>query len=46
MTSFTGRPEEILKRTYGQIDNVLRNVISKVLKYGRGKKLINNKNKL
>ncbi len=46
VTSFTGRPEEILKRTYGQIDNVLRNVISKVLKYGRGKKLINNKNKL
>lgn len=46
VTSFTGRPEERFKRTYGKIDNVLRNTISRIFKYGRGKKLINSKNRL
>lgn len=41
VTSFTGRPEEKIKRAYGVIDNMLRNFISKTLKIGRGKKLIN-----
>lgn len=37
VTSFTGRPEEKLKRMLGVIDNGLRNFISKTLKIGRGK---------
>jgi Rps23 Pro-64 3,4-dihydroxylase Tpa1-like proline 4-hydroxylase len=41
VTSFTGRPEESGKRILGVIDNFLRNTISKALKIGRGKKLIN-----
>jgi Rps23 Pro-64 3,4-dihydroxylase Tpa1-like proline 4-hydroxylase len=46
VTSFTGRPDEILKRSIGVIDNALRNFVSRSLKLGRGKKLINNlKNK-
>jgi hypothetical protein len=41
VTSFTGRPEESGKRILGALDNVIRNTISKVLKVGRGKHLIN-----
>jgi len=45
VTSFTGRPDENLKRVYGTIDNYFRNKISKMLKIGRGKKLINREEK-
>jgi Rps23 Pro-64 3,4-dihydroxylase Tpa1-like proline 4-hydroxylase len=41
VTSFTGRPEEKFKRIIGTIDNSLRNLVSKTLKIGRGKYLIN-----
>jgi hypothetical protein len=41
VTSFTGRPNENLKKVYGVLDNALRNIVSKSLKIGRGKKLIN-----
>jgi len=41
VTSFTGRPEEKIKRALGTIDNALRNVVSKTLKKGRGTKLVN-----
>jgi len=41
VTSFTGRPEQPLRRFFGVIDNVLRNVVSKTLKIGRGKNQIN-----
>ena len=40
VTSFTGRPDEKLKRIVGVIDNGLRNSISKTLKIGRGKHLM------
>ncbi len=43
VTSFTGRPEEIFKKTLGVIDNLVRNSASKILKIGRGKGLINKK---
>jgi Rps23 Pro-64 3,4-dihydroxylase Tpa1-like proline 4-hydroxylase len=43
VTSFTGRPEEKLKRVISAPDNFLRNFISKTLKIGRGKNLINNR---
>lgn len=43
VTSFTGRPEEMGKRAIGVVDNVLRNTVSKVLKYGRGKDQTNAK---
>lgn len=42
VTSFTGRPEEKLKRLWGNVDNGLRNFVSKTLKVGRGRRLINN----
>ena len=45
VTSFTGRPNEILKRVYGVMDNTLRNIVSKSLKIGRGKTLINKSQK-
>lgn len=45
VTSFTGRPEEHGKRILGVVDNFLRNTVSKVLKIGRGKGLINKHNK-
>jgi len=45
VTSFTGRPKERGKRILGVVDNFLRNTISKVLKIGRGKELINKHNK-
>jgi Rps23 Pro-64 3,4-dihydroxylase Tpa1-like proline 4-hydroxylase len=41
VTSFTGRPEEMLKRVVGVADNALRNVVSKTLKKGRGRHLVN-----
>ena len=43
VTSFSGRPGEIFKRGYGQVDNLLRNSFSKFLKFRSGKKLINNR---
>jgi len=45
VTSFTGRPEERGKRIFGVVDNFLRNTVSKALKIGRGKGLINKHNK-
>lgn len=41
VTSFTGRPEETLKRVAGPLDNALRNTVSRVLKIGRGKDEVN-----
>jgi len=41
VTSFTGRPEEKIKRAFGIVDNALRSFVSKTLKIGRGKHLIN-----
>ena len=44
VTSFMGRPEQPIKRMIGLIDNFLRNMVSKTLRIGRGKNLVN-KNK-
>ena len=41
VTSFTGRPEEKIKRVIGVVDNTLRNIVSKTLKIGRGGNLAN-----
>jgi Rps23 Pro-64 3,4-dihydroxylase Tpa1-like proline 4-hydroxylase len=41
VTSFTGRPEEKIKRVVGVADNALRNFVSNTLKIGRGKHLVN-----
>jgi Rps23 Pro-64 3,4-dihydroxylase Tpa1-like proline 4-hydroxylase len=41
VTSFTGRPDEKVKRVLGVIDNSLRNGLSRTLKVGRGKNLVN-----
>ncbi|WAH56946.1 2OG-Fe(II) oxygenase [Pseudomonas silvicola] len=41
VTSFSGRPEEPGRRLLGIVDNGLRNVVSKVLRSGRGRKLVN-----
>lgn len=41
VTSFTGRPEQRLRRLIGRIDNAARNAVSRLLKIGRGKHLIN-----
>jgi hypothetical protein len=41
VTSFTGRPEEPMKRAFGVLDNALRNTVSKTLKVGRGKDQVN-----
>ena len=41
VTSFSGRPEETMKRAVGVVDNALRNIVSKTMKVGRGKDLIN-----
>jgi Rps23 Pro-64 3,4-dihydroxylase Tpa1-like proline 4-hydroxylase len=38
VTSFSGRPEEHLKRAIGVVDNALRNVVSKTLGFGRGRR--------
>lgn len=40
VTSFLGRPEQPIRRAIGIIDNFLRNLISKTLKIGRGKRSI------
>jgi Rps23 Pro-64 3,4-dihydroxylase Tpa1-like proline 4-hydroxylase len=41
VTSFTGRPDEPIKKIVGVADNALRNVVSKTLGVGRGKKEVN-----
>lgn len=41
VTSFTGRPEEKLKRMLAPIDNGLRQAVATALKTGRGKHLVN-----
>ena len=41
VTSFTGRPEQYLRRLLSLVDNPLRSLLSKILKTGRGKKLVN-----
>lgn len=41
VTSFSGRPEQPIRRVIGIADNALRNIISKTLKVGRGKNLVN-----
>ncbi|QPF82964.1 2OG-Fe(II) oxygenase [Bradyrhizobium genosp. L] len=41
VTSFTGRPDETVKKIVGVADNALRNMVSKTLGVGRGKKEIN-----
>ena len=41
VTSFTGRPDESIKKIVGVADNALRNIVSKTLGVGRGKKEIN-----
>ena len=38
VTSFTGRPEQKLKRIYGKIDNLMRNSFVKITGLSRGKK--------
>lgn len=41
VTSFSGRPEEKIKRVIGVADNAFRNIVSKTLRRGRGKYRIN-----
>ena len=41
VTSFTGRPNELVKRVFCKIDNLSRNIISSTLKIGRGKNQMN-----
>ena len=41
VTSFLGRPEQPFRRYLGVLDNGLRNFVSRTLKIGRGKNLIN-----
>jgi Rps23 Pro-64 3,4-dihydroxylase Tpa1-like proline 4-hydroxylase len=41
VTSFTGRPDEKVKRLFGVADNAARSFISKTLRIGRGKNLVN-----
>jgi len=41
VTSFTGRPGDKFKRAISSLDNTLRNTVSKILRTGRGKHLIN-----
>lgn len=41
VTSFSGRPEEKVKRALGVVDNGLRNFVSKTLGIGRGKQQTN-----
>lgn len=41
VTSFLGRPEQPIRRYIGVLDNGFRNFVSRTLKIGRGKKLIN-----
>ena len=46
VTSFSGRPNEFIKNSVGFVDNFLRNSLSKLLKYGRGKSFTNTKHHL
>ena len=41
VTSFLGRPEQPFRRYLGVLDNGLRNFVSRTLKIGRGKNLVN-----
>lgn len=41
VTSFTGRPGDGFRRFVGVVDNSLRNIISRALKTGRGRHLVN-----
>lgn len=41
VTSFDGRPNESFKRVFLVLDNIARNIFSRVTKIGRGKKEIN-----
>lgn len=41
VTSFSGRPGEVVKSVVGAVDNVVRNIVSKTFKVGRGKGRIN-----
>lgn len=41
VTSFDGRPDEPIKKIVSAADNAVRNVLSKTLKVGRGKKRVN-----
>ncbi len=41
VTSFTGRPDQKLHRVFAVLDNGFRNLVSRALKIGRGKDLIN-----
>ena len=43
VTSFTGRPDQPVRRAVGIVDNALRNIASKTLGLGRGKNLMNEK---
>lgn len=45
ITAFTGRPNEIFKRTWGAIDNEARQFVAKKFKLGRGRSLINSTEK-
>ena len=38
VTSFRGRPNQKIKDVYSLVDNRLRNIFSKITKFGRGKK--------
>lgn len=38
VTSFTGRPNEKIKRIYGIFDNLIRNFVSNTTSFGRNKK--------
>jgi len=41
VTSFTGRPNESGRRVWGKADNWLRNVVSRTLRIGRNRRLVN-----
>ncbi len=41
VTSFSGRPEQPIRKIIGVFDNIARNVVSKIFKIGRGKNLVN-----
>ena len=40
VTSFTGRPEQKLRRLISHVDNAARNAVSRILNLGRGKSLV------
>ena len=41
VTTFTGRPDENMRKIFGFFDNAIRNLVSITLKFGRGKKHMN-----